>query len=380
MIRADLEDGDTGSQIAGGELAVCGRLLALTRADVARRVQAMGGRFAPVPRSTTTCAVVTDPATAGARRVQRLRAAGHAIAVVDERELLRLLGLGVDLDRLFSIDQLARAVGVPARAVRAFVRHGFLVPTRSIRRLQLFDFRQLACARDLAGLRRDGVKPARLRRALRQMSRWYPDANTLASSLASLMHRDDLLVRLADGRLAEPSGQLRLQFETAAVVPPRALPRFSRDPLAAFEAALAHEERGDHEAALRDYQLALEGFGREPEILFNLGNVHFALGRRADAAAFFLEAVQIDPSFAEAWNNLGNALADVGRAQHAVLAYRQALSLQPDYADVHFNLAEVLHEAGATEAARSHWQAYLRRDPFSRWARRARARLAGRRE
>jgi tetratricopeptide (TPR) repeat protein len=361
-------------------VAVCGRLLALTRAEAAQRIVAAGGRFAAVPRATTELAVITDPATAGARRVERLRAAGHDLATIDERELLRRLGLGVDLDKLFSTEQLARAVDVPARAVRVWVRHGFLVPTRSIRRLQLFDFRQLACARDLAALQRDGVKPARLRRALRQIARWLPDERSLAASLASLLHDDGLLVRLDDGRLAEPSGQLRLQF-AAGTAPRPALPRFHRDPLGAFEAALLSEQRGDLEAALRDYQVALDGFGREPEILFNLGNVHFALGRRADAAAFFLEAVQIDPTFAAAWNNLGNALVGVGRAQHGVLAYRQALSLQPDYADVHFNLAEALHEVGATTAARAHWEAYLRRDPFSRWARRARARLsAGRRD
>lgn len=379
MIRAEPESGGGGGgkpPAAGSELVLCGRLLSLTRAEVARLVARHGGRFAPKPRATTTVAVVTDPATAGARRVERLRAAGHTVTVLDERGLLRWLGLGVDLDKLFSIEQLARMVQVSTRIARAWVRHGFLVPTRSIRRLQLFDFRQLASARDLAALQREGVKPARLQRALRQLARWHPDHRSLESALAGFVHDTDLLVRLADGRLAEPSGQLRLQFDTAAPAP-RALPRFRRDPLDAFEAALAHEERGEFEAALRDYEVALEGFGREPEILFNLGNVHFALGRRADAAAFFLEAVQVDPTFAEAWNNLGNALVGVGRAQHGVLAYRQALCVQPDYADVHFNLAEALHQVGATEAARTHWQAYLRRDPFSRWARRARARLLG---
>lgn len=378
MIRTDLEDSTGGGRlVAGREVAVCGRLLALTRDEAARRIVALGGRFAPVPRATTEIAVVSDLATAGARRVHRLRAAGHPVAIIDERELLRRLELGVDLEKLFSIDQLARVVNVPARVVRAWVRDGFLLPTRSIRRLHLFDFRQLACARDLAALQRDGVKPARLRRALRQLARWHPDATSLAAALNSMLHRDDLLVRLADGGLAEPSGQLRLRFEVDAPAAPRALPRLPRDPLAAFEAALLHEEQEEFDAALGDYEIALEGFGREPEILFNLGNVHFALGRRADAAAYFLEAVQADPTFAEAWNNLGNALVDVGRAQHGVLAYRQALSLQPEYADVHFNLAEALHEVGATAAARAHWEAYLRRDPFSRWARRARARLAG---
>ena len=195
------------------------------------------------------------------------------------------------------------------------------------------------------------------------------------SSLASLLQRDDLLVRLPDGRVAELSGQLRLQFDLPPPKAALALPLVELDPLFAFENAITAEERQDFEGALRGYATALDGFGREPEILFNLGNVLFALDRPADAAAHFLEAVRTDAEFAQAWNNLGNALVQAGRVEHGIMAYRQALTVQPAYADAHFNLAEVLHEGGAVEDARGHFEAYLRRDPFSRWARRARARL-----
>ena len=377
MIRFEIEGGGGGGDaLAGREVTLCGRLLALTRAEVAQRVLACGGRLVAVPRPSTQLAVVTDHDTVGARRVERLRAQGHAITVLGEAAFLRLLGVAVDLDRLFSLEQLAHMVDVPARLVRGWAKQGFLLPTRVIRRLQLFDFRQVACARDLATLQRDGVKPARLRRALRQLGRWHPDAGSLAGSLASLLQRDDLLVRLPDGRLAEPSGQLRLQFDLPAPqATPRLLLAIAVDPLLAFERALADEERGDFESALRGYAAALDGFGREPEILFNLGNVLFALDRTADAAAHFLDAVRDDPEFAEAWNNLGNALVRAGRAEHGLMAYRRALAVQPDYADAHFNLGETLHQGGAVVAARPHFEAYLRRDPFSRWARRARARL-----
>lgn len=355
---------------------MCGRLLALSRVEVAAHLSARGARLVSVPRHTTSLAVVTDSNTVGARRVERLRARGHAIEVVDEAALLRLLDIGVDLDRLFSVDQLARLVAVESATLRAWAKQGFLLPARVIRRLQLFDFRQVACARDLAALHRDGVKPARLRRALRQLGRRLGEGASLASSLASLLQRDDLLVRLPDGRLAELSGQLRLEFDLPPPkAPPRALPSVEVDPLLAFENALTAEERQDFEGALRGYATALDGFGREPEILFNLGNVLFALDRPADAAAHFLEAVRTDAEFAEAWNNLGNALVQAGRVEPGVMAYRQALTVQPAYADAHFNLAEVLHESGAVDEARGHFEAYLRRDPFSRWARRARARL-----
>jgi tetratricopeptide (TPR) repeat protein len=380
VIRSDLDDdGGGGDALAGREVTVCGRLLALSRAEVSTRVAACGGRLVAVPRPSTHVAVITDARNVGARRVERLRAQGCGITVLDEAAFLRLLGVGVDLSRLFSTEQLAQTVGVAPAVVRAWMRHGFLAPTRTIRRLHLFDFRQVACARDLLALHRDGVKPARLRRALSQLARWHSDAATLGASLASLLQRDELLVRLPDGRLAEPSGQLRLQFEGPSAQAPRPRVRLAptRDPLQAFEQALSDEEHGDYAAALRGYEAALDGFGPEPEILFNIGNVLFALERPADAAAQFLDAVCDDPEFAQAWNNLGNALVRAGRPEHGVLAYRQALAVAPDYADAHFNLAETLHQAGASAAARPHFEAYLRRDPFSRWAARARARLQG---
>ena len=280
---------------------------------------------------------------------------------------------------MFSVAQLARLVEVPAASVRAWTKRGWLRPARTLGTLPLFDFAQLATARALAALQRDGVTPARLRRALTQLGRWHLDAQSLRGALASLTRDADLLVRTPDGRLAEPSGQLRLEFGRVAASTPAprlALRATPRDPLDAFEAALRHEADGELEAALAAYEAALVGFGREPEILFNLGNVLFALTRHAAAAAHFLGAIEIDPEFPEAWNNLGNALAELGRREHGVAAYRKALEVRPDYADAHFNLAEALHGAGDGVGARAHWQAYLSRDPFSRWAQRARARLA----
>ncbi len=283
-----------------------------------------------------------------------------------------------DGGRLFSVDQLARLVGVPPASARAWTKRGWLRPVRTVDLRPLFDFAQLATARALAALQREGVTPARLRRALVQLGRWHPDAQSLRGALLSFLEEPELLVRTPDGRLAEPSGQLCLEFgREPAPLPPRRMASSHppRDPLDAFEAALAHEQRGELEAALAAYEAALAGFGREPEILFNLGNVLFALGRQAAAAAHFLGAIELDPEFPEAWNNLGNALAELGRVEQGVSAYRKALEVRPDYADAHFNLAEALHGAGDGVGARAHWQAYLRRDPFSRWAQRARARL-----
>jgi len=53
-------------------------------------------------------------------------------------------------------------------------------------------------------------------------------------------------------------------------------------------------------------------------------------------------------------------------------AYTHALEIDPGYADAHYNLALHLTYQGSL-AAYPHWKTYLRSDPSSRWARRARA-------
>ena len=78
----------------------------------------------------------------------------------------------------------------------------------------------------------------------------------------------------------------------------------------------------------------------------------------------------------DAWNNLGNVLVELGEHEDGLAAYQKALQVDPSYGDAHYNLADALEQLGRRRDARPHWQAYLRHDLTSQWAKHARSRLS----
>lgn len=385
-------DGDR--RLGGEVVAITGRLASMSRDDAVERVRAAGGTYVAMPTEDTTLLVVGQGGpplgddgriTASLRRARALQDAGHAVAIVPEEELLARLELAdarADLQRLYTTGQLARILGVPVSSVRAWVRHELIEPVRSVGRLCFFDFPQVSAARSLLALTRSGVTPARIRRSLEALRRWLPEAAPSPAALEALERPGTLLVRLDDGRLAEPSGQLRLEFDAREADAHRAVfetstPDASTDPADWFDRGIRAEEEGRMEDALRCYERARALGGPPAEIEFNIGNTLYALGRRDEARHHFRNATEQDPQFVEAWNNLGNLLSELERADEAVAAYRHALALAPHYPDAHYNLAETLAALGDTAAARHHWTTYLELDPHSRWAEDVRRRLSG---
>ncbi len=262
---------------------------------------------------------------------------------------------------------------MPPGRIRSWIRHELIRPAKVVRRLPYFDFRQVATAKVLSQLTRDGVTPARIRRSLEQVRAWVAEPEQALAQLETLEHGRALVFRTDQGHLAEPSGQLRLDFEQEPAGGQRDAERSARG---WFQRGIVAEELGRLEEAVRSYEHALELEAGDPEVLFNLGNALYSLERKAEAAQRFVEATRADPEFIEAWNNLGNALGEIDLPSEALAAYRRALSIEPDYADAHFNLAETLAALGARQAAERHWRAYLAQDPCSSWAEVVRERLA----
>ena len=378
--------------IAGRELAFTGRLASMARAEALRRVQALGGSVAETPGAGTDVLVVGaggPPLGSDGRLTQSLREAralqelGAPIRIVPEQEFVELVGLAGsdDLSRLFTTEQLARMLELEPRTIRAWVRHGLIRPTRVVRRLALFEFRAVATARALSRLTAKGVRPAAIRDSLERLRAWMGEGDQALAQLEAFEHSRLLVVRTEEG-LAEPDGQLRLDFEAAGPGPGQAAPIEVRPakpgPRALrlapdwFERGAEAEEEGRLEEAAECYERAASECGQRPEILFNLGNVLYALERKADAVEALLSAVESEPEYVEAWNNLGNIMADVGEREQALDCFAHALELEPDYADAHYNLAELLAAEGDYPAARAHWNAYLALDPLSTTAERVR--------
>jgi len=278
--------------------------------------------------------------------------------------------------RLFSTAQLCRLLRVPRDRLRSWLRQGLIQPAETSAGVCLFDFQAVTSVKMLWALSQAGVTAGQLRRGLEQLRQWLTGVDEPLDQLALIERDGRLLVRLDEGQLADPSGQL--QFDFAADATTAIVESASAAPSAdeAWERGCEQEEAGELQEAEKSYRAALLAGGPDPRLCLNLGNVLYARGHKAQAAERFRQAVELDSSFAAAWNNLGNVLADLAQLDDAIAAFRQALKQQPAYADAHYNLADALEQAGWPADARTHWQAYVQLEPMGQWARYARRRLS----
>lgn len=350
----DAADGagrSSGDWPAGQKVCLLGRFLAMNQADLAEVVRTRGGIVASFPSRSTSLVVVGGDGwpcrpdgspTPRARRVQELRRTDATVSVISEEAFFARLGLveaKASVGRELTAADLSRVLKIPAGQVRRWARLGLVKPRRTVHRLPFYDLAQVASARRLCELVACGASLAQVRQGLEQIERWLPQRETPLSQLALLEHDGRLLVRL-NGTLAEPSGQLRFNFD-----PPDALVAVAspgEDSQSLFEQALAAEDSQSLAEAAELYRRALLLDPADPVLHFNRGNVLFALARYDEAAGHYSRAVRLDAGFAEAWNNLGNALAQRESWHEAMSAFRRAIQLVPQYEDAQFNLDRLL--------------------------------------
>lgn len=386
-----------GKALCDREITITGRLASMSRETAVQEIHAVGGRHSEIPTDNTAYVVIGGDGpplgpdgrpTQALRRARDLLALGKPVKILEEAEFLPLIKNrreAANLQRLYTIVQLSRILDEPLAKIRSWLREGLIRPFKVERRLCYFEFSQIAMARRLQQLTQAGITPSRIRQSLAQISEWQNQSKADLSQLEATTESGDLLIRLDNGSLADPSGQLLLDFaqdtprtevgaegqDTLPTMKPR---RETADGW--FRIGIAAEESGNFDSAMEAYQEALRLGSPQPEVCFNLGNTFYAMNRNAEAAACFTQATQIDTEYVEAWNNLGNTLGEIGKYKDAVNAYQRALAISPFYADAHYNLAETMASQENFTGAREHWLAYLRQDPNSPWASKVRERLA----
>jgi tetratricopeptide (TPR) repeat protein len=267
------------------------------------------------------------------------------------------------------------------------VHVGLVQPAETVHGVHYFDFQQVRWAKSLCDFAKAGVAPQRIRRSLEQLTRWMPAVEGPLAQLAVLERDGQLVVRLHEGQLTEPTGQGLLDFSDQPPLAPVPL-RAERSALSAersargiaadqqwFELGRQQEQAGNLAEAAKAYLRALESGEPDADTSFNLGNVLHGLGRREQAAERFRQAVEVDAGFVDAWNNLGVVLSELGQYEEALVALQRAIALNPSYADARYNLADTLEQLGRENEALPHWRAYARLDPTSRWGNYARRRL-----
>lgn len=372
-------------------VVLVGQLASMTRTEAARVVALTGGELSERVTGATALVIIGrrgPPLQRNGRvpvqlsRAQRLVEQGHSLEIWPEEKWLRSLGLENDaagVCKRFTASQIAEMLKIARPKLDRWIASGLITPMVSRTGVPLFEFQQVASVRTLAELAQSGISMSKVRRAVAHLARWLPNSNQplLELSLDEQVRR--LVVRTADGRLAEPTGQLLLEFDGDGASDESLSIGVIETESDAFRRAIECEEDRPLEAA-GIYGELIAKRGPHPTLLFNLANALYAADKLEDALALYEQATALDPRHSGAWNNLANVLAESDRPDEAIAAYRHALALDPRLADARFNLAQTLVELGRADEAVLHWRAYLAADRDSAWADYARERLESARD
>jgi len=283
------------------------------------------------------------------------QAKSYQIPIASERQFLEWLGHSVPQEQTknYTADQLASLSKLPNDVVDQLAMFGLIEA-----RAGLFGFRDLAAARQVAGLLTAGTALSTITKSLREIRKWLPDAR-LSNLRLFPESSDRILVEQVMGR-TDKTGQFVLDVEE---------PRDDADVV--FQDAQSAEEAGDAAAAEQLYRRAMNLDPADPAAPFNLGNVLCAMGKSLEAETAYRAAVKADPRFAQAWYNLADLLDVQRRTKEAIACLDRALEAEPGYADAMFNMALLLQRIERHADAAMWWKRYLSVDASSPWAARA---------
>ncbi len=144
-------------------------------------------------------------------------------------------------------------------------------------------------------------------------------------------------------RNADWRDQLTLFSATTASSP--------RSAKAHYNLAVALEEAGRDEAALREYEAAIAILPEDAKSHHNAGLILARLDRIEEAIRHFEEAAHLAPGLPGLLGNLGVAYTRSGRAREAEAAFRSALERSPASHEVLYNLGTLLITEGRSGEA-----------------------------
>ncbi len=369
--------------LLGQRVAFTGKLATMSRAQAVRMVRDCGGIWSPSVNRRTTILVIGQegwPLREDGRISQKLERAKALTSVTILRETTFFEQAGIDTvvdpTRHISLARLSSLLKVPGQKIRQWIEWGLIEPCETVRDIHYFDFRQVSWAKTLCEFLEQGISVERLRRSIKQLCQWLPEADESLAKLSLLEKEGRLLVRLQD-QLIEPCGQRTLDFgdeeNTTLTVPLATGPQTAAE---WFALGYQKEVADEFAEAERAYRQALQMGGPDPQTCFNLANVLYAQGKKTSAVERYWQVVELDRTRADAWNNLGKVLEELRDPENAIAAYEEALRADAHALEARFNLADLLDELGRSEAARQHWQIYIRQDQIGPWADYARRRLA----
>ena len=120
------------------------------------------------------------------------------------------------------------------------------------------------------------------------------------------------------------------------------------------KAGSLYESRGNSEAAIAQYERALEIAPGDMASLISFARLRDRRGEFDEAVSLYQRAIEADPNVAVAQNDLGLCYARSGDAESALSALRRAIQLQPTCKRYRNNIATILVKLGQPDEALAH--------------------------
>jgi len=345
-----------------GVISFTGRLASMQRSQAFAIVRQRGGTPRRGVTKATTLLVVGQlgwPLMDDGQPSNSLkRAKSLQLPIINEPRFLEHAGLHeAEVDTAaYTIDKVMALTSLSEVDVERLIDIGLLRPTDN-----LFRFRDISAARQLAKLAANGVKLSKIVKSLAQIRKWLPEADLPNVNLVS--EGAALELRRFDGRV-NPRGQFLLPLDM-----------WTEDADALIEEAQVAAEQKRWEDAERCYRRAISADHNDPVILFDLADLIRGQGRHTEAEKLYRSAVRLDPHFAEGWYNLSDLLDAREAVDEAIECLERSIEANPEYADAHFNLGLLLQKRGQFEKATRCWRRYLDLDENSEWSKKARRAL-----
>lgn len=196
--------------------------------------------------------------------------------------------------------------------------------------------------------RRDGDRfGARLREGYSRLQ--AGDVASARQIALDLLSRDSALVpaHLLLAQAAADGGEWSVAFPAIerilAIDPDRADAYFIR--------GMMHEQLGDAERAIADYDVVLQIDSSHTAALDRKGRLHDVRGEFTDSLVCAERLIRADSTSAYAHHKLGITLREIGRLRDAEQALRAAIALDAGFHDAHCHLALVLIDQGLFDEA-----------------------------
>lgn len=127
---------------------------------------------------------------------------------------------------------------------------------------------------------------------------------------------------------------------------------------------ISFQALGELEAALPQYQRAVELNPRLVKAWSNSGLIYYELKRWDESLACFERVLQLDPTDDTALGNCAELTEKLGRSDESLALYQRLVERQPDHAVAHYNIGHEWHRRNNFDLALKSYNRALEIDPF----------------